>query len=87
MTSPYPGICQTAIECLKLLSDKDNQGLGMFAPLVKHVLQCEVEIESDQEYLKQVKIAQGTWVRKKYTCTCVMPTCLFILILTVFLEF
>lgn len=53
--SPYPGIRQTAIECLKLLSDKDNAGLGMFAPLVKHVLQCEVEIESDQEYLKQVK--------------------------------
>lgn len=53
--SPYPGIRQTAMECLKLLSDKDNLGLGMFAPLVKHVLQCEVEIESDQEYLKQVK--------------------------------
>lgn len=53
--SPYPGIRQTAIECLKLLSDKDNLGLGVFAPLVKHVLQCEVEIESDQEYLKQVK--------------------------------
>lgn len=53
--SPYPGIRQTAIECLKLLSDKDNAGLGMFAPSVKHVLQCEVEIESDQEYRKQVK--------------------------------
>ncbi|XP_034311475.2 HEAT repeat-containing protein 1 [Magallana gigas] len=57
LTSPYPGIRQTAIECLKLLSDKDNAGLGMFAPLVKHVLQCEVEIESDQEYLKQAVFA------------------------------
>uniref|UniRef100_K1R8X6 HEAT repeat-containing protein 1 n=1 Tax=Magallana gigas TaxID=29159 RepID=K1R8X6_MAGGI len=57
LTSPYPGIRQTAIECLKLLSDKDNLGVGMFAPLVKHVLQCEVEIESDQEYLKQAVFA------------------------------
>lgn len=55
MTSPYAGIRQTTIECLKLLSDKDNLGNGVFVPLVKHVLQCEVEIESDQEYLKQVK--------------------------------
>lgn len=53
MTSPYAGIRQTTIECLKLLSD--NLGNGVFVPLVKHVLQCEVEIESDQEYLKQVK--------------------------------
>lgn len=56
LTSPYVGIRQTTMECLKLLSDKGCIGLGAFVPLVKHLLQCEVEIEADQEYLKQVSI-------------------------------
>lgn len=55
LISLYFGIRQIVIECLKLLSDKDNLGFGMFVLLVKYVLQCEVEIELDQEYLKQVK--------------------------------
>lgn len=53
--SLYFGIRYIVIECLKFLSDKDNLGFGMFVLLVKYVLQCEVEIELDQEYLKQVK--------------------------------
>ena len=56
LTSPYVGIRQTTMECLKLLSEKGCIGHGAFAPLVKHLLQCEVEIEADQEYLKQVSI-------------------------------
>lgn len=42
------------MECLKLLRDKDGLGQSVFVPLVNHIQKCEMEIVSDQEYLKQV---------------------------------
>ncbi|XP_056020027.1 HEAT repeat-containing protein 1-like isoform X2 [Ostrea edulis] len=53
MTSPFIRIRQTTMECLKLLRDKDGLGQSVFVPLVNHIQKCEMEIVSDQEYLKQ----------------------------------
>ncbi|XP_062578566.1 HEAT repeat-containing protein 1-like [Saccostrea cucullata] len=53
LTSPFVGIRQTSMECLKFLTGKGNLGRGALTPLVNHILQCEVEIDADQGYLRQ----------------------------------